>query len=123
MKRIISGRAGGPYSPAVIAGGFCFVAGQVGDGADAALVDGVESQTARTLDNVKAILDQAGVGMADVVRTTVFLADMDDFQAMNAVYATFFPDEPPARVTVQVARLPIGAAVEIDAVAVMPAGN
>ena len=123
MKRIISGRAGGPYSPGVIAGGFCFVAGQVGVVADGALAEGIEAQTHRALENVKAILDQAGVGMADIVRTTVFLADMDDFQTMNGIYATFFPEEPPARVTVQVARLPIGALVEIDAVAVMPEGT
>lgn len=118
MKRTIEGATAGPYSPAVVAGGFCFVAGQVGVGADGKLVDGIEAQTAQALDRVQAILGQAGLDLSHVVRTTVWLDDMRDFGAMNDVYRTYFPSEPPARVTVEVAALPLGAAVEIDAIAV-----
>jgi 2-iminobutanoate/2-iminopropanoate deaminase len=111
--------AGAPYSQAILADGFVFTAGQVGmDAASGQLVEGgVAAQTRRTLENVRAVLEGAGSGMARVVKTTVFLADLADFAAMNDVYAEFFPHEPPARSTVQVAALPAGAAVEIEAVA------
>ena len=117
-KRIIAGRTAGPYSPGVVAGGFCFVAGQVGIGQDGInLAEGIEAQTARALDSIAAILGKAGLSLSDVVRTTCWLADMDDFQAMNGVYAGYFPTDPPARVTIQVARLPANASIEIDAIA------
>jgi 2-iminobutanoate/2-iminopropanoate deaminase len=112
-------RALGPYSQAVVAGDLVFCAGQVGlDPATAALVaGGIEAETARALDNLAAVLAAAGAGLEDVVRTTVFLADLQEFAAMNAVYARYFAPPYPARATVQVAALPAGARVEIDAVA------
>ncbi len=117
MKRIVEGRAGGPYSPAVVAGGFCFVAGQVGVDASGRLPEGIEAQTRQALENVQAVLSDAGLDLSAVVRTTVWLADMGHFQTMNGIYATYFPADPPARVTVQVARLPLDALIEIDAIA------
>ena len=119
MKEVISGRAAGPYSPAVIAGGFCFVAGQGGMGGDGKIVDGIEAQTRQTLENIKGILAKAGLDMDAIVRCGVFLQSMDDFGAMNDVYATFFPNDPPARTTIEAARLPLGLLVEIDCVAVV----
>lgn len=113
-------KAGGPYSPGIIAGNMVFIAGQVGiDPSTGKLVEGeVEEQTAQVLKNVQAVLAEADCTMADVVKTTVFLRDMNDFAKMNAVYATFFGDTPPARSTVQVARLPMDVAVEIEAIAI-----
>lgn len=110
----------GPYSQAVKVGNWIFTAGQLG------LVPGtrefagpdVESQTRQALENIRAILEEAGFSLRHVVKTTVFLQDMGEFPRMNAVYAEFFPEEPPARSTVQVAALPMGARVEIEAVAV-----
>jgi 2-iminobutanoate/2-iminopropanoate deaminase len=111
----------GPYSPAVVANGFVFTAGQTGsDPATKKLVEGgISEQTRQTLKNVKAVLEAAGVGLENVVKTTVFLADMNDFSAMNAVYGEFFPEPYPARSTVQVARLPGDALVEIETIAVV----
>jgi 2-iminobutanoate/2-iminopropanoate deaminase len=110
---------GAPYNQAIKAGGFVFCAGQVGaDPATGALVEGgVEAQTRRALDNVSAVLAGAGSSLAAVVKTTVFLTDLDDFGTMNAVYGEYFTSDPPARSTVQVAGLPGGAAVEIELVA------
>jgi 2-iminobutanoate/2-iminopropanoate deaminase len=109
----------GPYSPAVRAGQLLFVSGQVAiDPATGDMVAGdVAAQTRRVLDNVGALLKEAGRSFADVVRTTVFLADMNDFAAMNEVYGQYFPQPYPARATVQVARLPKDARVEIDVIA------
>ena len=109
----------GPYSQAIVAGDLVFCAGQgaIDPATQEVLVGPVEAETERTLRNLGAVLDAAGVGFADVVKTTVFLVDMADFAAMNAVYATFFPDPPPARTTVQVAALPKGFKVEIEAIA------
>jgi 2-iminobutanoate/2-iminopropanoate deaminase len=109
----------GPYSQAIVAGDLVFCAGQGAiDPATQELKRGtVEEETERTLRNLGAVLDAAGVGFADVVKTTVFLVDMNDFAAMNGVYAGFFPDPPPARTTVQVAALPKGFKVEIEAIA------
>jgi 2-iminobutanoate/2-iminopropanoate deaminase len=120
VKRTIEGRTAGPYSPAVIAGGFCFVAGQVGVDGSGRLADGIEAETRQALDNVRSILERAELDMSHVVRSTVWLTEMGDFRAMNAVYATYFESDPPARVTVQVAALPLGASIEIDAIAVVP---
>jgi 2-iminobutanoate/2-iminopropanoate deaminase len=112
----------GPYSQAIVAGGLLFCSGQLGlDPTTGELVDGVEAQAARALRNLMAVLDAAGLGPGDVAKTTVFLADMADFAAVNAVYGRFFPDPPPARSTVQVAALPKGGRVEIEAVAVRDA--
>jgi 2-iminobutanoate/2-iminopropanoate deaminase len=109
----------GPYSQAIVAGDFVFCAGQGPiDPATGEYVPGpVEAETDRVLRNIGALLDAAGVSFADVVQTTVFLVDMADFPAMNAVYATYFPDPPPARSTVAVAALPKGFKVEIEVVA------
>lgn len=112
-------RALGPYSQAVVAGDLVFCAGQVGlDPATLTLVTGgIEAETARALDNLAAVLVAAGARLEDVVRTTVFLVDLQEFAAMNAVYARYFAAPYPARATVQVAALPAGARVEIDATA------
>jgi len=111
----------GPYSQAIRANGFLYVSGQVAlDPKTGALVGTtIQEQTERTLENVKGIVEAAGTKMAHVVKTTVFLKDMNDFTAMNEVYARYFPSAPPARSTVQVARLPKDALVEIEVVAVL----
>ena len=112
-------KALGPYAQAVDAGALVFCSGQVGlDPATGRLVDGgIEPETARALENLGAVLGAAGLGLADVVKTTVFMADLGEFAAMNAVYARYFPAPHPARATVQVAALPAKARVEIEAVA------
>jgi 2-iminobutanoate/2-iminopropanoate deaminase len=112
----------GPYSQAIVAGDLIFCAGQGAiDPATQEVRQGtIEAETERTLRNLEAVLDAAGATFADVVKTTVFLADIDDFAAMNGVYARFFPDPPPARTTVEVAALPKGFKVEIEAVARKP---
>jgi 2-iminobutanoate/2-iminopropanoate deaminase len=112
--------AGAPYSQAIASRGLVFCSGQVPlDPETQQPVDGgVAEQTARVLDNLKGVLEAAGSSLADIVKTTVFLIDLDDFAAMNEVYATYFPSEPPARSTVEVSKLPAGARVEIEAIAV-----
>lgn len=108
----------GPYSQAIESGDLLLCSGQLGlDPATGALVDGVEAQTERSLRNLTAVLDAAGLTAADVLKTTIFLADMDDFATVNAVYGRFFPELPPARSTVAVAALPKGGLVEIEAIA------
>jgi 2-iminobutanoate/2-iminopropanoate deaminase len=109
----------GPYSQAVIAGGFVFVSGQIPiDPATGEFVPGgVAEQTEQVMRNLASILSAAGSSITDVVKTTVFLADMGDFAAMNEVYGRYFPEDPPARATVQAARLPRDARVEIEVVA------
>ena len=113
----------GPYSQAIAAGqGMIFTAGQIPlDPATGAVVaGGIREQTARVLENIAAILREAGSDCAHVVKTTVFLADMGEFGPMNEVYARYFPNDPPARSTVQVSRLPKDVRVEIEAVALLP---
>ncbi len=109
----------GPYSQAIIGGGLVWCSGQMGvDPASGKFVgDDVQSQTRQALANVRAVLIAAGSGLERVVKTTVFLADLDDFGVMNAIYAEAFAGHAPARSTVQVARLPRSARVEIEAVA------
>ncbi len=109
----------GPYSQAIASGGFLFCSGQIPlDPGTGKMVDGgIEAQTERVLRNLEAVLAAAGSSPAAVVKTTVYLADLGDFPAMNAVYGRFFAAEPPARATVQAAKLPAGARVEIDAIA------
>jgi 2-iminobutanoate/2-iminopropanoate deaminase len=109
----------GPYSQAVAAGDFLFCSGQVHlEPATGVLVEGdIATQTERVLDNLTAVLASAGRSMADVVKTTVFLVDINDFAAMNAVYGRYMPDPPPARSTIGVAALPKGARVEIELIA------
>lgn len=110
----------GPYSQAIEAGPFLFVSGQIPlDPVTGQLVDGdIARQTEQVLRNLQAILAAAGLSFAHVVRTTVYLKDLGEFEAMNAVYARFMPDPPPARSTVEVARLPRDVRIEIDVIAV-----
>lgn len=109
----------GPYSQAIRTGQLLFASGQIPtDPATGAIVDGdVATQTRRVFDNLGAVLNAANLSFADVVKTTVFLADMNDFAAMNGVYGKYFSEPYPARATVQVARLPKDARVEIDLIA------
>ncbi len=111
----------GPYSQAIQVGKLVFTAGQIGlNPATGSLVEGeIEEQTHRTLQNIRAILEAAGSGLHQVIKTTVFMADMGQFGAMNAVYADYFPENSPARSTVGSPALPKGALVEIDAIAVI----
>ena len=109
----------GPYSQAIAGGDFVFCSGQVAiDSTGKITADDVQGQTQQALQNLRAVLQAAGSDLDHVVKTTVFLADMETFQAMNQVYATFFGDTPPARATIAVKALPLGALVEIEAVAV-----
>ena len=113
----------GAYSQGIIAAGFVFTAGQVPlvPGTSDLREGGIEAQTRQVLDNISGVLEAAGSSMAQVVKTTVFLADINDFAAFNAVYGGYFPDDPPARTTVQAGALPIGALIEIEAVALLDA--
>jgi 2-iminobutanoate/2-iminopropanoate deaminase len=110
------------YTPAIRAGQLLFISGQIPvDPKTGAIVDGdITAQADQSMRNVGALLKAAGLGFEHVARTTVFLADMNDFAAMNAVYAKYIVDPPPARATVQVARLPRDVRIEIDAIAVIP---
>ena len=109
---------GAPYNQAIVAGDFVFTAGQLGlKPGDGAVEGDITKQTEQALANVQAILEAAGSSMDNLVKTSVFLVDLDDFQAMNDVYTTRVGDRPPARSTFQVAKLPSGALVEIEAVA------
>lgn len=114
-------KAIGPYSAGVKAGQFIYTAGQAGlNPLTGQLVSGgIEAETRQTLTNLQNILEAGGSSLTQVVKTTVFLRDMADFAAMNAIYAGFFKENPPARSTIQAAALPMGAAVEIEAVALI----
>jgi 2-iminobutanoate/2-iminopropanoate deaminase len=114
-------KAIGPYSQAIKANGFVFLSGQIAlDPATQQVVDGdVARQTERVLENLKGVVEAAGSSLDRVVKTTVFLADMNDFSAMNEVYARYFTKQPPARSTVEVARLPRDVRVEIDLIALL----
>ncbi|UCF80911.1 MAG: RidA family protein [Acidobacteriota bacterium] len=122
-KRVISTpeapAAIGPYSQAVEVGCFVFLSGQIPlDPATGELVSGgIKDETRRVMENLKAVLAAAGLTFADVVKTTIYVTDIGDFAAVNEVYGSYFKEEPPVRATVQVAALPKGARVEIDAVA------
>ncbi|MBI5472424.1 MAG: RidA family protein [Ignavibacteriae bacterium] len=111
----------GPYSQAVIVNGMVFTAGQVAINPETGNVieGGIKEQTRRVLQNVQAILEAAGTTLANVVKTTVFIKDMNEFTAMNEVYGEFFKENPPARSTVEVARLPRDVRVEIEAIALL----
>jgi 2-iminobutanoate/2-iminopropanoate deaminase len=112
-------KAIGPYSQAVKANGFVFVSGQVAlDPKTQQLIEGgITQQTERVMENLKGIVEASGSTMAKVVKTTVFLSDMNDFTAMNEIYGRYFPSHPPARATVQVSRLPKDVKVEIEVIA------
>jgi 2-iminobutanoate/2-iminopropanoate deaminase len=108
----------GPYSQAVCSGQAVYCSGQIGlDPSTGGLVDGVVAQTEQCLRNLEAVLMAAGCSLSDVVKTTIFVTDMGDFKAVNEAYGRSFPKEPPARSTVAVSALPLGAKVEIEAVA------
>jgi 2-iminobutanoate/2-iminopropanoate deaminase len=110
----------GPYSQAIRAGNFIFTAGQIGlDPASGKLREGLEAQTRQALNNLQAILEAAGSSLQNVVKTTLFLTDINHFPTVNAVYGDLFSSNPPARSTVQVAALPLGALVEIEAIALV----
>ncbi len=113
-----------PYSPGIRVGHFVYTAGQVGlDPASGELVQGgIRAETRQALNNLSKILEAAGSDLAHVIKTTVFLNDINDYGPMNEVYAEFFTDDPPARSALQVGKLPIGAQVEIEAVAVVKEG-
>jgi 2-iminobutanoate/2-iminopropanoate deaminase len=125
MKQVILTEKGpkpiGPYSQAIRANGFLYVSGQVALDPRTAEMTGtdIREQTERVLENLKGILEAAGANLHHVVKTSVFLKDMNDFAAMNEVYAKYFTAAPPARTTVQVARLPKDALVEMDVIAVI----
>ena len=110
----------GPYSQAVVSQGFAFLSGQIPlDPATGKIIEGgIGEQTERVLENLKAALESCGSSLAQVVKTTVYLKDMDEFARMNEVYARYFPEKPPAGSTVEVARLPRDVRVEIDCIAV-----
>ena len=110
---------GAPYSQAIKANGFVFVAGQLGfePGQTEVVGPGIKAQTEQTIDNLEAILTEAGSSLDRIVKTTVFLASLDDFQGMNEVYAGRIGDTPPARSTIEVGALPSGTLVEIEAIA------
>lgn len=123
-KKIVSSTAApqaiGPYSQAVERGNLIFLSGQIPlDPASGQIVGAgdIQAQTERVLQNLQAVLREAGLTLADVARTTVFMVDLAEFPKMNEIYAKYFPQEPPARSTIQVAALPRGARVEIDAIA------
>lgn len=125
MERIIvstdrAPAAVGPYSQAVRIGDLVYTAGQIGlaPATGSIVATTIEEQTDQVLHNLQAVLEAAGSGLDRVVKMTVFLADIDDFKAMNSVYASYFPTDPPARSAFQVAALPLGALVEMEAVAV-----
>lgn len=122
MKKIIATdqapAAVGPYSQAVLVNGLIFVSGQIPvNPADGSVAESIEQQSHQALKNVGAILAEAGLGYEDVVKTTVLLADIADFKAMNAVYAEYFTADKPARACFQVAALPLGVKVEIEVIA------
>jgi len=123
MKQIVSTdrapKAIGPYSQAAISNGWAFLSGQIPlDPATGQIVDGdIATQTARVFENLKAVLEAAGSSLERVVKTTVYLKDMGEFARMNEVYATYFTIDPPARATVEAARLPRDVRVEIDCIA------
>lgn len=125
MREVINTTAApaaiGPYSQAIRAGDYVFTSGQIGlEPESGKLVEGVEAQTKQVLANLKAVLAAAGASFEQIVKTTIFLVDMGDFQAVNTLYAAEFAAQPPARSTVQVAALPRKAVVEIEVVAYTP---
>lgn len=125
MRKVINAplapAAIGPYSHAVSVNGLVYTSGQVGliPGTKALAEGGIQAQTRQALENIKAVLEASGSNLGSVIKTTVFLQTMDDFAAMNEVYATYFTADPPARSTVAVAKLPLGALVEVEVVALV----
>lgn len=129
MTKIVSTehapKAIGPYSQAIVSNGFAFLSGQIPlDPVTGQLIEGdIAAQTARVLDNLKAVLEASRSSLKQVVKTTVYLKDMAEFARMNEIYARYFPDNPPARATVEAARLPRDVRVEIDCIAAVESSN
>jgi 2-iminobutanoate/2-iminopropanoate deaminase len=124
LKKIVSTdkapAAVGPYSQAVRAGSMLFISGQIGiDPATGEMAEGLEAQVKQVLENIKAIVEEAGGGMDRIVKTTVLLASISDFKTMNGIYTDYFISDPPARAAFEVGALPLGAMVEIEAVALL----
>ena len=124
MKRIISTdrapAAVGPYSQAVRAGDLLFISGQIGiDPATGTMVESLDAQVEQVLENLKSIVEESGGSMGSIVKATVLLQSMDDFKAMNGIYAGYFESDPPARAAFEVGALPLGALVEIEAIALL----
>lgn len=123
MKKVVKSdrapAAVGPYSQAISAGGFLFISGQIPiDPSNGEIVNGdTAAQADRVLQNIQAILEDSGLTLQDVVKATIFLVDLNDFGAVNDVYARYFSEDPPARATVEVSRLPKGVKIEIEAIA------
>lgn len=126
MRKIIqtdkAPKAVGPYSQGVQTGNLLFISGQLGADMDTGEIDydSLENQTTQVLKNLQAIAQACGTKLENAVKISVYLTDMDDFEKMNAIYAQFFPQDPPARVCVEVGRLPKGVTVEMDAICVCP---
>lgn len=123
MKKVINTvnapKAIGPYSQAIEANGMVFISGQIPINPENGQVpEGIEAQTEQVMKNIGAILNEAGLGYQNVIKTTCLLSDMDNFQAMNAVYGKYFPENPPARAAYGVVKLPLGVLVEIESIAV-----
>jgi len=111
----------GPYSQAVIHNGVMYLSGQIPLDSAGALVHGtIEEETAAVLENIKLIVEEAGAGLKDVLKVTCYLADMEDFKRFNGVYRHYFPENPPARATIQAGKLPLDVQVEIDAIVALP---
>ncbi len=115
-------KAVGPYSQGIKAGGFLFTSGQIplDPGTGKLVAGGIDDQTRRVMENLRAVLAAAGTTFDDVVKTTIYLTNLSDFATVNTIYASYFGSTPPARSTVQVAALPLGASVEIDLIARAP---
>ena len=126
MKTVVSAsdapQAIGPYSQAIKANGFMFLSGQIPMNPESGRIEAVDTvgQTRQVMENIQAVLGSEGLLFSDVVKTTIFLTNLDDFTRVNEVYGSYFEEDPPARSTVQVAGLPKGAKVEIEVVAVLP---
>lgn len=123
MKKVINTvsapKAIGPYSQAIEANGMVFISGQIPINPENGQVpEGIEAQTEQVMKNIGAILNEAGLGYQNVIKTTCLLSDMDNFQAMNTVYGKYFPENPPARAAYGVVKLPLGVLVEIESIAV-----
>lgn len=124
MKKVINTvnapKAIGPYSQAIEANGMLFISGQIPiNPENGQIPEGIEAQTEQVMKNICAILKEAGLGFENVVKTTCLLSDMDNFQAMNAVYGKYFPENPPARAAYGVCKLPLGVLVEIESISVL----
>lgn len=126
MRQAVSSKAAppaiGPYSQAIVADGFIFTSGQLPLDREGNLVEGdIRAQARQCLENIRAILEAAGAGLEDLVKVTVYVTDLKDFPAINEVYASYFPKEPPARSFVQVMALPKGAPIELEGIAIKKA--